>query len=87
MAANHGHVPCVVENPVFLFVGRVMLFIDHDHAQIGKGQKQRRTGADNNTDVTAGRLPPDFFAHAWGDIGVPFCRFAAETLLKTIKKS
>jgi len=45
MAAHHRHVAGVVMHAVFLFVGRVVLLIDNDEAEIRIRQEQRRARA------------------------------------------
>ena len=52
--AHHRHVARVIVHAVFLLVDRVVLFIDHDQAEIGVGEKQRRARADHDVHL-AGR--------------------------------
>jgi hypothetical protein len=49
--AHHGHVARVIAHAVLLLVGRVMLLVDDDEAEVGIRQEQRRPGAGNNTDL------------------------------------
>ena len=72
--AHHGHVAGIVEDAVFLLVGRVMLLVDDDQAEIFERQEQRRAGAGNDPHPPLRRLPPDLFAHARRKVGMPFGR-------------
>ena len=67
MPALHRHVAGVVGNAVFLLVGPVMLLIDNDEPQIGKGQKQRRARPDHHPHRARRDPAPDLGAHAAGD--------------------
>ncbi len=40
MATHHGHIARIVENAVFLFVSRIMFFIDDDQPQFLEGQEK-----------------------------------------------
>ena len=48
MRAHDRHVARVIMHTVFLLVGRVVLLIDHDQAEIGVWQEQRRASADHH---------------------------------------
>ena len=86
MPAHDRHVTRIVEDTVFLFVGRIMFLIDNNEAQLLKRQEQRRTGARNDPDLTLHHLPPHFFTRSRRKIGVPFSGFRTEPVMKTVKK-
>jgi len=58
MPAHHRHIAGVVAHAVLLLVGRIVLFIDHDQAEIGVRQKQRRARADYDADFAVGDRSP-----------------------------
>ena len=78
MAAHHRHVAGVIVHAVFLLVGRVVLLIDDDQAEIGVGQKQRRARADDDGDFAVGDRPPGARAAARRELRMPFRRAHAE---------
>ena len=77
-AAHHRHVARVVMHAVFLLVGLVVLLIDHDQAEIGVRQKQRRARADHDGNFTLGDCPPGARAFARRQLRMPFGRAYAE---------
>ena len=78
MAAHHRHVAGVVVHAVLLLVGRIVLLIDHDEAEIGVGQKQRRARADHDGDFAVGDRAPGARAPARRQFRMPFRRPHAE---------
>ena len=86
-AAHHRHVSGIVEHPVLLLVGRIVLLVDDDQAEILERQEQRRARAGDDMDVTFRHLPPDLFTHARCEIRMPLAGLGAETVLETFKKS
>jgi hypothetical protein len=86
MAAHHRHVAGAVEHPVFLLVGRVVLLVDDDQPEIAKRQKKRRARTGDDTNPVFGHLPPNPFAHARRQVGVPFGRLGAESVLEPLKE-
>ena len=58
VAAHHRHVAGMVVHAVLLLVGRIVLLIDHDQAEIRVGQEQRRARADDHAHLPGrDRLP------------------------------
>ena len=84
--AHHRHVARVIVNAVFLLVGLVVLFIDDDQAEIGKGQKQGRTRADNGLHFVICNGAPRARAFARRKLRVPFRRAHAEAFRETIEE-
>ena len=78
MAAHHRHVAGVVVHAVLLLVGRVVLFIDDDQAEIGIGQEQRRARADHDRNFAVGDRAPGARALARRQFRMPFRRAHAE---------
>ena len=85
--ANDGHVAGIIEDAILLLVGRIMLFIDNDQAKLGKGQEERRARAGNHTHLARHHLPPDLFACARREIGMPLGGLGTETILKPLQKA
>ena len=54
----HSDAAGVVVGRVTLFVGRVMLFVQHDQAQLGNRRKQARTGPHDHRQLTRTNAPP-----------------------------
>ena len=78
VAAHHRHVAGMIVHAVFLLVGRIVLLIDDDQAEIGIGQKQRRARADHDGDLAVGDSPPGARAFARRQLRMPFRRPHAE---------
>ena len=74
VAAHHRHVAGVIVHAVLLLVGRIVLLIDHDEAEIGIGQKQRRARADHDGDLAVGDRAPGARAPARRQFRMPFRR-------------
>ena len=78
MAAHHPHVARRIEGAFLLLVGKVVLLVDDDEAEIGKGQEQGRARSDDDLQP-AGRDPaPDPLAGARRHLRMPFRRPGAE---------
>ena len=86
MAAHHRHVAGVIVHAVFLLVGGVMLFIDHDQTEIGVRQEQRRARADDDGDFALGDGFPGARAPARREFGMPLGRTRAETRGKAVEE-
>ena len=86
MAAHHRHVARIVEDPIFLFVSRIMFFIDNDQPQFLEGQKERRPRPCHNPHRALGNLPPDALPGAGGKVGMPFGRLCPETIMEPVEK-
>ena len=86
MAAHHGHIAGIVENPVFLLVGRVMFFINDDQAEFAERQEKRRPRPRYNPHRTFRNLPPDALAGARRKIGMPFGGLCPETIMESVEK-
>ena len=86
MAAHHCHVARIVENTVFLFVSRVMFFIDDNQSQFLEGQKKRRPRARHNPHRALGNLPPDALPGAGCKVGMPFGRLCPKTIVEPVEK-
>ena len=86
MAAYDRHVARVVTHAVFLFVGRVVLLIDDDEAEVGERQKQGRARADDRLDVAGRDRRPGARAPARRKLGVPFRRTHAEARGEAVEK-
>ena len=78
MGTHHRHVAGVVAHAVLLLVGRVVLLIDHDQAEIGERQKQRRARADDHARFAGRHRAPSAGALPRGEFGMPFRRPHAE---------
>ena len=63
-----------------------MLFIDHDEAEVGEREKERRARADNHGRLAARRRRPDAFALTLGQAGMPFGRPCAEARGEAVEK-
>ena len=66
------HVARVVDDAFLLLVGALVLLVDHDEAEVGERQKERRARADNHGRLAARDRRPDAFALALRQAGVPF---------------
>ncbi len=62
-----------------------MLLVDHDEAELGEGQEQRRAGADHHARGAVGHRAPGEAAHARGQVGVPHGRGGAEAVLEALQ--
>ena len=78
VAAHHRHVARVVAHAVLLLVGRVVLLIDDDQAEIGVRQEQRRARADHDRNFAVGDRLPGARALARRQLRMPFRRAHAE---------
>ena len=81
--AYDGDVAGVVDHPVFLLEAAVVLLVDDDQAEIGKGQEQRRARADDNARLAAGNRAPGLAPARAGDVRVPMERWRPEAGLET----
>ena len=79
--AQNRHVAGVVENPFFLLVGGVMLFIDDDQPEVLIGQKERGPRPDDKLRLPLPDHAPDPPAFGHRGAGVPLCGPRAEALL------
>jgi hypothetical protein len=79
------HVARMIAHAVFLLVGRIMLFIDHDETEIGIRQEQRRARADRDRRLARRHRRPSALAQALRELRVPFRRSHAETLAEAIE--
>ena len=86
MRPHHRHVAGVVAHAVLLLVGRVVLLIDDDEAEVGIGQEQRGPGARHDLDLAVGGGRPGARAHARGEAGMPFRRTHAEALRESVEE-
>ncbi len=86
MATHHRHVARIVEDAVFLLVGRVVFLVDDDQAKLLERQEQRRTRAGDDTHAALRHLPPDPFPHPRRQVGMPFARLGAKALLEAFEK-
>ena len=55
LRAHHRHVARLVVDAILLLEAGVVLLVDHDQAEIGVGQEQRRAGADHHARLAAWR--------------------------------
>ena len=85
-AAHHRHVAGVVMRAVLLLVGRVVLFIDHDQAEIGIRQKQRRARADHHLHFVGRHRRPGARARARRQLRMPFRRTRAEARGEAVER-
>ena len=84
--AHHRHVAGVIAHAVLLLVGRVVLLIDHDQAEIGVGQEQRRARADHHRHLARRHRRPGARAHARRELRMPFRRPHAEALGEAVEE-
>ncbi len=87
LPAHHRHVPCIVEDTVFLLVGRIMLLIDDDESKILKRQEERRTRSRHDTDLACCHLPPQLFALFRRNVRMPFARLRSKAVFKPLQKT
>ena len=85
-AAHHRHVAGVIMRAILLLVGRVMLLIDDDQAQIGIGQEQRRARADHHRHFVRRHRRPGARARARRQLRMPFRRPSAEARGETVER-
>ncbi len=86
MPAHHRHVAGVITHAVLLLVGRIVLLIDHDQAEIGVRQKQSRARADNDADFTIGDGAPGARPLARRQFGMPRGGPRTETGREAVEK-
>src|SRR5262245_10489074 len=55
--SHHRQISSIIADPIFLLVGGIVLFIDHNQTQVGKWRKYGRTDTDHNRSFTV-RYPP-----------------------------
>ena len=84
--AHHRHVARVIVHAVLLLVGGVVLLIDHDQAEVGVGQKQRRARADDDAHLTRRHRRPGARAQPRRELRVPFGRAHAEALGEAVEE-
>ena len=84
--AHYRHVAGVVDDAVFLLVGALVFLIDHDQAEFGERQEQRRAGADDHLRLAAGDGAPQPFALARRHARMPLGRAHAKTLGEAVEK-
>ena len=70
-AIEHRQIAGMVADTLILFVGALMLFIDHDQAEVGPRQKQRRAGADDDARFRRSDSTPDPLALARLNLRMP----------------
>ena len=58
LGAHHGDVARVVARRFFLLVALVVLLVDEDQAEIGRGREDRRARADDDGRIAATDAPP-----------------------------
>ena len=58
LGAHHGDVARVVARILFLLVGRVVLFVDDDEAEVGDGREDGRARADDDARFAAADAMP-----------------------------
>ena len=74
--AQHRHIAGLVDDPVLLLVGGIVLLVDDDQPEFGEGQEQRRTGADDHARPAGGDGPPGVPALGCRHVGMPLLRAA-----------
>jgi len=62
-----------------------MLLVDDDQPELGKRQKQRRTGPDDDPRTPGDDRPPGIAALGLADVGMPLRGEHAEALAKTLE--
>ena len=82
--AHHRHVARVVADALFLLERGVVLLVDHDQAEVGERQEQRRARADHDADAALGDRPPGLAPLEAGQAGMPRRRRAAEAVLEAL---
>ncbi len=85
--AHHRHVARVIVHAVFLLVGRVVLLIDDDEAELLERQKQRRARPGDDLHFAARHRLPGARALARRDLRMPFGRPCAEALGEAVEKA
>jgi hypothetical protein len=83
--ADHGHVACVVDDAFLLLEGGLVLFVDDDETEVGKGQEQRGAGADDDGGGAFGDGTPGGAAGARCEVGVPDSGGDAEAALEALQ--
>src|SRR5579872_954289 len=84
--SHHRHVARVVRRAVFLLVGRFVLLIDNDEAEIAERQEQGGAGAGDDANLAAGDRAPQAAAQTRWRARMPFGWPDAETPGETIEK-
>ena len=84
--AHHRHVAGVIVHAVFLLVGRVVLLIDDDQAEVRIRQEQRRARADDHADLAGATAAPGARALARRQLRMPFGRPDAEARGEAIEE-
>ena len=83
---HHRHVARVVVDAVLLLVGRVVLLIDHDQAEVGVGQEQRRARPGDKLRLAFGDGGPGAGAPARRNLRMPFGRPHAEAQREAVEE-
>ena len=86
MGPHHRHVAGMIMRAVVLLVGLLMLFIDDNEAEIGVGQKQRRTRPHHHRRFARGDRGPVARTGTRGQFGMPFQRPHAEAVGETVEE-
>ena len=63
-----------------------MFLVDHNEAEVGEGQEQRRAGADDDIGAAFRDGAVSFAAHGGGEFGVPDRRGGAEAALEALQE-
>ena len=69
-APVQGHVPGLIEQAAFLFVGRVVLFVHHHQPQAGQGGEDRRAGPHHHVHFSQDDAAPLVQAGGLGEAAV-----------------
>ena len=84
--AHHRHVARMVTHGIVLLVGLVVLFIDHDQAEIGVREKQRGARPDDDRGFARRNRGPVALPRSRGEFRMPLDRPHTETLRKAVQK-
>ncbi len=84
--AHHRHIAGVIARAVLLLVGRIVLLVDDDEAEIGVRQEQRGARADDDTHLAGRDRAPGACAQPRRKLRVPFRRPHPEPLGEAIEK-
>ncbi len=83
--AQHRHVAGLVDDPILLLVGGVVLLVHDDQPELGEGEEQRGTGADDHAAPARRDRPPSVTALRGRHIGMPLLGERPEALAKPLQ--
>ncbi len=86
MRACNRHVTGVIGDTILLLVRGFMLFIDHDQAQVGKGQEKGRPRPHDHARLVGSNTLPGTAALCWRHFRMPKGWLDAEPALEAFQE-